>query len=409
MVASSTVPFTLDADLGLGAFMEPWLRVSGADVTVRRGGAPTALPDPEAGGVVRPHAGRRMPRGSTIRRGGAPTALPDPEAGGVVWQHAGRRTLLRLPSGVRFLVEDGRAVRYETERGAQESDVRAALLGDVWAVLGWQRGLLPLHASSVTRGRDLHAFTGGPGMGKSTLAAALARHGYALFTDDVVLLDPASFDAGPLGHGHGALRLCRRSMALTGSRAGRPLPVRRGLPKWYAVPARSAPRRAGRLRTVHVLSYRNDCRTERWTRMNDRRCVLRDGRSHHLRQRLLDWSGHVESWRSAPFPVLVVRYEDLLADTAGQLARMTRFLGLAGAADGRRLRRAAAAADFTRLQEQEARDGFHHRLPRCRRFFRSGRSGDWRRHLSAAQALRVTRRHGAVMRACGYDPREAEC
>ena len=151
-----------------------------------------------------------------------------------------------------------------------------------------------------------------------------------------------------------------------------------------------------------------DC-SEAVTRMNDRRCVLGGGRSHHLRQRLLDWSGHVESWRAAPFPVLVVRYEDLLADTAGQLARMTRFLGLEGAADGRRLRRAAAAADFTRLQEQEARDGFHYRDPRCRRFFRSGRSGDWRRHLSAAQALRVTRRHGAVMRTCGYDPREAEC
>ena len=233
--ASTTVPFTLDADLDLGAFMEPWLRVSGADVT--------------------------------IRRGGVPAALPDPEAGGVVWQHAGRRTLLRPPSGVRFLVEDGRAVRYETERGAEESDVRAFLLGSVWAVLGWQRGLLPLHASSVTRGPDLHAFSGGPGAGKSTLAAALARHGYPLFTDDMLLLDPASFDAGsgPLGHGHGALRLCRRSLALTGSRADSLLPVRQGLPKWYAVPAESAPRRAGRLRTVHLLSYRNDCRVERWT------------------------------------------------------------------------------------------------------------------------------------------------
>ncbi len=267
--ALPAVPFTLDADLDLGAFMEPWLRVSGADVTIRRGGAPTALPNPEAGGVVRPHAGRRMPRVSgadvAVRRGGAPTALPDPEAGsGVVWRHAGRRTLFRFPSGVRILVEDGRTVRYETERGAQEDDVRAALLGNVWAVIGWQRGLLPLHASSVTRGRDLHAFTGGPGAGKSTLAAALARHGYPLFTDDVVLLDPASFDAGPLGHGHGALRLCRRSMALTGSRAGRPLPVRRGLTKWYAVPARSAPRRAARLRTVCLLSFRNDCRVERW-------------------------------------------------------------------------------------------------------------------------------------------------
>ena len=145
------------------------------------------------------------------------------------------------------------------------------------------------------------------------------------------------------------------------------------------------------------------------TRMNDRRYVMGGGCEPQLRQRLLDWSGHVESWRSAPFPVLAVRYEDLLADTAGQLGRMTRFLGLAGAADGRRLRRAAAASDFTRLQEQEARDGFIERHRRCRRFFRSGRSGDWRRHLSAAQAQRIARRHGAVMRACGYDPRAAEC
>ena len=261
--ASSTVPFTLDADLGLGAFMEPWLRVSGADVT--------------------------------IRRGGAPTALPDPEAGGVVWQHAGRRTLLRSPSGVRFLVEDGRTVRYETERGAQASDVRALLLGGVWAVLGWQRGLLPLHASSVTRGRDLHAFVGEPGAGKSTLAAALARHGCALFTDDMVLLDPASFDAGPLGHGHGALRLCRRSMALTGSRADRPLRDEPGFPKWYAVPARSAPRRAARLRTVHVLSYRNDCRVERETGgealliLNRAVHAPRQGAAIAGRRRILRW------------------------------------------------------------------------------------------------------------------------
>ena len=262
--ASPAVPFTLDADLDLGAFMEPWLQVSGADVT--------------------------------IRRGGVPTALPNPEAGGVVWQHAGRRTLLRSPSGVRFLVEDGRTVRYETERDAQESAVRAVLLGDAWAVLGWQRGLLPLHASSVTRGRDLHAFVGDPGAGKSTLAAGLARHGCALFTDDILLLDPASFDAGPLGHGHGALRLCRRSVALTGSRADRPLRDEPGLAKWYAVPARSAPRRPARLRTVHLLSsYRNDCRVERLTGgralliLNRAVHASRQGAAIAGRRRILRW------------------------------------------------------------------------------------------------------------------------
>ena len=229
--AAPAVPFTLDADLDLGTFMEPWLRVSGADVT--------------------------------IRRGGVPTVPPPSEAGQLAWRYAGRRMLLHFFCGARFLVEDGRTVRYETERGADEGDVRAFLLGTVWTVLGWQRGLLPLHASSVARGPDLHAFVGESGAGKSTLAAALARHGYPLFTDDVLLLDPASFDAGPLGHGHGALRLCRRSMALTGSRADRPLRDRQGVPKWYAVPAESAPRCAGRLRTLHRLSYRDDCRIER--------------------------------------------------------------------------------------------------------------------------------------------------
>ena len=276
VAASPAVPFTLDADLDLGTFMEPWLRVSGADVT--------------------------------IRRGGVPAALPDPEAGGVVWQHAGRRTLLRPPCGVRFLVEDGRAVRYETERGAEESDVRAFLLGSVWAVLGWQRGLLPLHASSVARGPDLHAFSGGPGAGKSSLAAALARHGYPLFADDVLLLDPASFDAGPLGHGHGALRLCRRSMALTGSRGDGAERVRRGVPRWYATPAESAPRRAGRLRTLHLLSYRNDCRIERWAGgrallVLDRAvCAPRQGAAIAGRRRILQWlAGMVPRTRVSTF------------------------------------------------------------------------------------------------------------
>ena len=123
----------------------------------------------------------------------------------------------------------------------------------------------------------------------------------------------------------------------------------------------------------------------------------------HLRERLLDWSGHVESWTTAPFPVLVVRYEDLLADTFGQLARMVRFLGLDGAPDERqRLQRAVESADFARLREDEERDGFRESPPRARRFFRSGRSGDWRRYLTAAQAREVVRAHGRVMSACGY-------
>ena len=93
--ASPAVPFTLDADLDLGTCMEPWPgAASGADVT--------------------------------IRRGGVPTALPAPEAGGVVWRHAGRRTLLSPPCGVRFLVEDGARQAGRPQVARRPRRVRAA-------------------------------------------------------------------------------------------------------------------------------------------------------------------------------------------------------------------------------------------------------------------------------------------
>ena len=237
--APPTVPFTIEADLDVGAALAPWLRASGADVT--------------------------------IRRGDVPTALPAPEAEGVVWQHASRRTLFLLPCGVRFLIEDGRTVRYAMERRATPCDVQPFVLGNVWGVLAMQRGLLPLHASAVSRGPGLHAFTGPSGAGKSTLAAALASRGYPLFADDILLVDPASFDGGPLCYGHRTLSLCRRSLALIGIEAVVQVPMRQRLPKWYAVPARQTPPRADRLQKLYILSYWNNipgsapCSVERIT------------------------------------------------------------------------------------------------------------------------------------------------
>ena len=139
-------------------------------------------------------------------------------------------------------------------------------------------------------------------------------------------------------------------------------------------------------------------------RVNDPEAALGGYGSLQMRQRLFDWSRHVESWLGAPFPVLRVRYEDLLADTAGQLARMARFLALDGAADERRLRRAVAFADFTRLRKNEETEGFRERAPATRRFFRSGKAGDWRRYLTAVQVRGVVETHRRVMAAHGYDP-----
>ena len=122
------------------------------------------------------------------------------------------------------------------------------------------------------------------------------------------------------------------------------------------------------------------------------------------RTRLLDWSGHVRSWCAAPFPVLTVRYEDLLADAVHELRRVARFLGCEGVTEAR-LRQAVAWSDFKSLRRREERDGFPGTLPtNPGLFFREGGAGSWRRALSAAESREIVRRHWATMADFGYDP-----
>ena len=137
--------------------------------------------------------------------------------------------------------------------------------------------------------------------------------------------------------------------------------------------------------------------------LNSRKSRLGGSATRELRQQLLGWSGHVGSWSRAPFPVLRVRYEDLLADTTGWLGRIALFLRLDGASDQERLERAVANSSFTRLRENEAREGFGRLNPRSRKqYFRSGVAGGWRRHLSAAQVREVQAAHGPTMARFGY-------
>jgi serine kinase of HPr protein (carbohydrate metabolism regulator) len=52
-------------------------------------------------------------------------------------------------------------------------------------VLLQQRGRLVLHASAVTVDLGVVAFMGGPGWGKSTMAAAMYARGHSIVADDV--------------------------------------------------------------------------------------------------------------------------------------------------------------------------------------------------------------------------------
>jgi hypothetical protein len=87
-----------------------------------------------------------------------------------------------------FTAIEGRLVVVSVSPQAEPEVVgRAVLTGGLNAV-AYQRGLLPLHASAVVAGQNCVAFCGERGVGKSTMAAALAQAGYPLLCDDLVIV-----------------------------------------------------------------------------------------------------------------------------------------------------------------------------------------------------------------------------
>jgi len=124
-----------------------------------------------------------------------------------------------------------------------------------------------------------------------------------------------------------------------------------------------------------------------------------------IHEQLYRWSDHVESWLAAPFPVHVLRFEDMHADPAGAFAGVARFLGLP--CDPERIALAVESTAFFRLQAQERATGFREKPYKAEAFFREGSVEGWRRVLTAEQATRIAAAHGAVMQRLGYDLRLA--
>jgi len=120
-----------------------------------------------------------------------------------------------------------------------------------------------------------------------------------------------------------------------------------------------------------------------------------------IRQLTKGWSGHYLSWvRQGVIPALVVRYEDMLADTSRELARILAFAGLP--LDHDRITESVAQSRFERLQAIEARYGFHETPALASCFFRSGRMGEGVESLPPDLRRRIVDTHGSVMAELGY-------
>lgn len=112
------------------------------------------------------------------------------------------------------------------------------------------------------------------------------------------------------------------------------------------------------------------------------------------------WSLHVNSWcNETKFPVLLLKYEDMVDDIERILKGVVEFLW--DDYDEARGKRAIKAAKLSRLQKAEAQDGFSEVSAKAERFFTAGGSR-WEDELGARWARQIEKEHGKVMKRWGY-------
>jgi len=118
-----------------------------------------------------------------------------------IWKTAdGRFLRLAYYDGVQFWLErEGKSLWAVWPAASTLEDTASYLLGPVLGLLLRLRGVTCLHASAVSIENRSVAFVGSEGAGKSTTAAAFARQGHAVISDDVVALveSPEGFRVMP--------------------------------------------------------------------------------------------------------------------------------------------------------------------------------------------------------------------
>ena len=130
-------------------------------------------------------------------------------------------------------------------------------------------------------------------------------------------------------------------------------------------------------------------------------CKGKHRQHNQLRQWLLSWSLHAQSWATAQdINVLMLRYEDMKQNPLATFTKAIEFLQLDSSQDD--IKRALSNASIEKLQQQEAQSGFNEKPAKVGRFFRKGIVGDWQNTLTPAQINQIINDHGEMMQQHGY-------
>jgi hypothetical protein len=119
------------------------------------------------------------------------------------------------------------------------------------------------------------------------------------------------------------------------------------------------------------------------------------------------WGENAVSWlvtQRAQSRLLLLRYEDMLADTLGELAKIASFLNIP--ADGERLASAVERSSAGEMRKLEKSTGEECKLIAGSRkdlsFVRAAKAGGWRSELPGSLASRIEAAWGPIMLHLGY-------
>ena len=129
---------------------------------------------------------------------------------------------------------------------------------------------------------------------------------------------------------------------------------------------------------------------------------------HQVRQHMGRWDQHVRSWADqTQLPVLIMRYEDMLAKGSETFTKLASFLGLPN--DAHLIDQVLENTSIDRLKKlEEDVDGFAEKPAGCERFFRSGRTGEGAEQLSIEQRKRLAKGLSAAMNRFQYEGPELD-
>lgn len=113
------------------------------------------------------------------------------------------------------------------------------------------------------------------------------------------------------------------------------------------------------------------------------------------------WRGHVLGWLNAPLDnKLILRYEEMLSDTAGCLRRALEFTEIN--VDESAIAKAVERASFDSMRNLEKTKGLNLDQLKNVEFVRKGKSGSWAETFGPGDLERFNRFHGGCLHELGY-------